>query len=63
MCRRALKFAMNINWNAKPLINCIVPLKVRVVDGVKVFVNLATKSLRGFYAVVFQFWFEKDNAA
>lgn len=54
---------MNINWNAKPLINCIVPLKVRVVDGVKVFVNLATKSLRGFYAVVFQFWFEKDNAA
>lgn len=37
-------------------------LEVRVVDGVEVFVNLATKSLRGLYAVVFQFWFEKNES-
>ena len=38
-------------------------LEVRVVDGVKAVVNLATKSLRGIYTVVYQLWFEKDNAA
>lgn len=38
-------------------------LEVRVVDGVKAVVNLATKSLRGIYTVVCQLWFEKDNAA